>query len=96
MPMSLEAVRPIGLDEIREACEARSLAEHVWDVAKAWDLNGAKKTHLWMLHAIGHFGDDEVVRRLRGTIQLVAHRRAVQNATLATAPTPTSAPRSPC
>ena len=53
-----------GLDAIRKACEPRSLAEHAWDLARAWDINGAKATNSWMLHAVAHLGDDEVVRRL--------------------------------
>jgi hypothetical protein len=55
---------PSCVDEIRRACEPRSLAEHVWDLAKSWDINGAKSSNHWMLHAVAHFGDDEVVRRL--------------------------------
>jgi hypothetical protein len=54
----------VDFTEIREACEPRSLAEHAWDLARAWDINGAKERDRWMLHAIGHIGDDEVVRRL--------------------------------
>jgi hypothetical protein len=53
-----------GLDEARAACEPRSLAEHAWDLAKAWDIDGAKDSQRWMLHAVAHLGDDEVVRRL--------------------------------
>lgn len=55
---------PEGFDQIREACEPRSLAEHAWDLAKSWDINGTKDSARWMLHAVRHFGDDEVVRRL--------------------------------
>lgn len=54
----------IGIEEVRDACEPRSLAEYSWDVAQAWDSNGGKETHKWMLHAVFHFGDDDVVRRL--------------------------------
>jgi hypothetical protein len=56
--------RYVGIEEIREACEPRSLAEHAWDLAQAWDTDGGKESHRWMLHAVEHFGDDEVVRRL--------------------------------
>ncbi|MDF2693625.1 MAG: Molybdate metabolism regulator, partial [Labilithrix sp.] len=52
------------LGEVRDACEPRSLAEHAWDLARAWDINGAKDSARWMLHAVAHLGDDEVVRRL--------------------------------
>lgn len=51
-------------EEVRRAFDARSLAEHAWDLAHAWDLNNAPATSKWMLHAVRHFGDDEVVRRL--------------------------------
>ncbi len=53
-----------GLAEVRAACDPRSLAEHAWDLAKAWDVDGAKESQFWMLHAVAHLGDDEVVRRL--------------------------------
>lgn len=54
----------VDFTEVRDACDRRSLAEHAWDLARAWDINGAKVRDRWMLHAIGHIGDDEVVRRL--------------------------------
>jgi hypothetical protein len=53
-----------GEDEIRAACDPRSLAEHAWDLARAWDIDGGKRSCRWMLHAVAHVGDDEVVRRL--------------------------------
>ncbi len=55
---------PPWLETVRKACDRRSLAEHAWDLAKAWDINGAKEAAIWMLHAVAHLGDDEVVRRL--------------------------------
>ena len=53
-----------AIAEVRAACDARSLAEHAWDLARAWDVDGGKDAQRWMRHAVAHLGDDEVVRRL--------------------------------
>ncbi len=55
-----------GLEEVRRVCDARSLAEMVWDLATFAD--GAKKWSRdeleWMRWSIVHFADDAVIRRL--------------------------------
>jgi hypothetical protein len=53
-----------GIPQVKEACEPRSLAEFSWDAARAWEHAGHKKKEKWMLEALVHFADDEVVRRL--------------------------------
>jgi hypothetical protein len=53
-----------GLVQVKEACDARSLAELAWDAARAWENAGHKKKEQWMLMSLVHFADDEVVRRL--------------------------------
>ncbi|MCU0673796.1 MAG: DUF4132 domain-containing protein [Myxococcota bacterium] len=53
-----------GLDEVREACDPRSLAEHAWSLARAWETSGARKADDWMMRSLVHLADDEVVRRM--------------------------------
>lgn len=52
-----------GLEEVKAACEPRSLAEFAWDMAKAWENTGAKSSSAWMRDSLIAFADDEVVRR---------------------------------
>jgi hypothetical protein len=57
-----------GLEDVRAACEPRSLGEMVWDLAALADGGGrASRSQAypdWMRHAVAHFGDDTVIRRL--------------------------------
>lgn len=52
-----------GIADVKEACDARSLAEFSWDVARSWEHAGAKSNYSWMRDALIWFADDEVVRR---------------------------------
>jgi hypothetical protein len=58
-----------GLAQVREACEPRSLAELGWDMARAWEIAGAKSSEAWMCSALVHVADDEVVRRTTPAIK---------------------------
>ncbi len=58
-----------GLLHVKEACEARGLAELSWEMARAWEHAGHKKKDIWMLMSLVHFADDEVVRRLTPGMQ---------------------------
>jgi hypothetical protein len=58
-----------GLADVVEACEPRSLAEFSWSLARTWELAGAKRKDLWMLHSLAHFADDEVTRRTTPAIR---------------------------
>jgi len=55
-----------GIDDVKRACDPRSLAEMAWDLATFAD--GANKwSHddlEWMRWSIVHFADDAVIRRL--------------------------------
>ena len=53
-----------GIAQVKEACDARSLAEFSWDMARGWEHAGHKKKEIWMLMSMVHFADDEVVRRM--------------------------------
>ncbi|MBX3248591.1 MAG: DUF4132 domain-containing protein [Myxococcales bacterium] len=52
-----------GLALVAEVCDARSLAEHAWSLARAWEASGARKSDAWMMRSLVHLADDEVVRR---------------------------------
>ncbi len=75
-----------GLADVRALCEPRSLAELAWDAGRAWQRDGAKPKLQWMVDAIAHFGDDEVIRR---TTPAIAEHRIVT--VLAYAATPAAA-----
>ncbi len=57
-----------GIDDLRRACEPRSLAEMAWDLAALADGGGrasrARVYPEWMRRALTHLADDEVIRRL--------------------------------
>ncbi len=59
----------IGLDDVRAACEPRSLAELAWDAARAWERARARNVSKWMLESIALLGDDEVIRRTTPAIK---------------------------
>jgi hypothetical protein len=52
------------LDEIRAALDERSLAEFAWALARAWLAEGGPPKEDWAFAALGHFGDDDVARKL--------------------------------
>lgn len=52
-----------GIADVVAACDPRSLAEHAWDLATTWEQNRAKDSHGWMIDALVHLADEEVVRR---------------------------------
>ena len=83
----LDAPYP-GLDIVREACEADSLAAFAWDVFEAWIVAGAPAKEGWAFQALGHLGNDETVRRLTPKIREwpgeAAHARAVTGLDLLT------------
>jgi hypothetical protein len=53
----------VGLEQVREVCDARSLAELAWALACAWENGGADGRDAWMYYSLVHLADDEVVRR---------------------------------
>ncbi len=60
---TLESPRP-ELDEVRAAVDERSIAEFVWALARAWLAAGGPPAQDWAFSALGHFGDDDVARKL--------------------------------
>lgn len=76
-----------GIDDVRQACDARSLAEMTWDLATFAD-GGARSRRWrqddldWMRWSLAHFANDEVIRRLtpalkHQTIYRVLERLAI-------------------
>ncbi len=52
-----------GLSDVKKICDPRSLAEHAWEMARAWEAEGAISKERWMLESLAHLGDDLVIRR---------------------------------
>jgi hypothetical protein len=69
LSFTLTDVPYVGLAEVRDACDERSLAELAWDMARAWELAGGKRQSEFMLYALAHFADDEVTRRTTPAIK---------------------------
>ncbi|MBN8616075.1 MAG: DUF4132 domain-containing protein [Deltaproteobacteria bacterium] len=55
-----------ALPSVREACEARDLAELGWFLARSWELGGAKARDTWMIDSLLSLArdDEDVVRRM--------------------------------
>ncbi len=71
----------VGLADVKEACDARSLAELAWDLFQAWLVAGATSKEQWAFLALAHFGGDEEARKLTPLVRAwpgeAAHARAV-------------------
>jgi hypothetical protein len=67
-----------GITDVKAACEPRSLAEFAWDLARSWEMAGSKSASEWMLDALIHFADDEVVRRTTPTMRSQAVGEVLQ------------------
>ncbi|GAA1757614.1 DUF4132 domain-containing protein [Nonomuraea bangladeshensis] len=70
-----------GLDAVREACDARSLADFGWALFQRWQAAGHPSKESWIMDAQALIGDDETVRRLAPLIRAWpgenGHARAV-------------------
>ena len=57
-----------GIDDVRAACDRRSLAEMAWDLAALADGGGVRRQQSkfpdWMRWSLRHLADDEVIRRM--------------------------------
>jgi len=53
-----------GLEEVKEACDPRSLADFAWDVYTAWVRAGGPAKEDWGFLVLGYLGGDEAARRL--------------------------------
>ena len=53
-----------GIEIVREACTADSLADFAWNLFEAWEAAGAPAAHNWAFQALRWLGNDETVRRL--------------------------------
>jgi hypothetical protein len=67
----------VGLDEVRAACTAESLRELAWALFERWLAASAPPKESWALHALGAFGDDEIVRRLAPLLRAWPKEKAI-------------------
>ncbi|VWC06912.1 hypothetical protein BLA13014_05024 [Burkholderia aenigmatica] len=69
-----------GIDVVKDACTAESLADFAWDCFNAWLDAGAPGKEGWALTALGLFGNDDTARKLTPLIRTwpgeSAHARA--------------------
>ncbi|KWE97038.1 polymerase [Burkholderia ubonensis] len=69
-----------GIDVVKDACTAESLADFAWDCFNAWLDAGAPGKEGWALTALGLFGNDDTARKLTPLIRAwpgeSAHARA--------------------
>lgn len=70
-----------GIGQVRQACDAASLARFAWDLFGLWLAAGAPAKEQWAMAGLGFFGDDNCARKLVPLIRLwpgeAAHARAV-------------------
>lgn len=60
---SSEGVYP-GIAQAREACEAQSLANFMWDAFNAWIAAGAPSKEGWVMAGLGLLGNNNTAREL--------------------------------
>jgi len=89
VPMPPEAVRHLatmlcfspadppyaGLRQVATACEPSSLTEFVWSIFSAWHAAGGPTSGQWAVHALGHLGGDEAMRRLAAVVASLSPAR---------------------
>ncbi len=70
-----------GILQVKEACDAASLARFAWDLFQRWLAYGAPAKERWAFLALGLLGDDVCARGLASLIRAwpgeAAHARAV-------------------
>ena len=67
--LGILAISPIDdprpeLDDVRAAFDERTLADFAWALFRAWLAAGAPPKEDWAFASLGHFGDDDVARKL--------------------------------
>ena len=73
-----------GLAIARDACTPESLREWAWALFERWMTVASPPKEMWILHALGHLGDDEIVRRLGPKVRAWPGERAAARAQEAT------------
>ncbi|WP_433474705.1 DUF4132 domain-containing protein [Spirillospora sp. CA-142024] len=58
-----------GLDAVKKACDAESLAAFAWALFERWRQFGERSEDAWALTAVGWLGDDTAARRLAPVIR---------------------------
>ena len=59
----------LRLEQVRAACDRRSLAAFVRELFETWLRLGAEAGDKWAFYALGRFGDDEAARRIEPLIR---------------------------
>jgi hypothetical protein len=59
----------IGIEDVRRACDARSLGAFAWALFETWERAGAPAKGEWALHALSVLGDDETARQLTAMVE---------------------------
>lgn len=58
-----------GLEQVKAACAAQSLADFAWDACASWEAAGASPANNWALRALGVVGTDETTRQLGALVR---------------------------
>ncbi len=70
-----------GVEQLKAACDARSLAQFSWELFQAWNVAGAPSKENWAFQQLGLLGDDAAARALTPLIRAWpgegGHARAV-------------------
>ncbi|PRY41437.1 uncharacterized protein DUF4132 [Umezawaea tangerina] len=81
LALSTPDVEHAGVEAVREACDAASLARFSWELFELWRKNGMPAEEGWVLPSLGLLGDDGTARALEPFIRVwpgeSQHARAV-------------------
>ena len=69
-----------GVQVVRDALDTESVAEFLWEALGAWVREGGEAKQEWVLLALAHFGNDDIVRRLTPLIRRWPGERANKRA----------------
>lgn len=69
-----------GIGVVREACDEVSLRDFAWALFETWMAASAPPKEMWILHGLGHLGDDEIARRITPLIRAWPGERAAARA----------------
>ena len=59
----------VGIDDVRRACDGRSLGAFAWALFETWDRAGAPTKGDWAFHSLSLLGDDETARQIGALVE---------------------------
>jgi hypothetical protein len=72
----------VGFEDVRAACDPKSLSDMSWDLAAAAEGTGRRRSQRnysdWTRWSLVHFADDEVIRRLTPALKHASIYRALE------------------